>query len=99
MADTELWKLKFGVEVSTRYHEWRRAAMETLVRIDRVATLTGAVVTLLTALAASKVEQVAWVIATIAVIIAITNLSELVFDIGARARAHTELYRRFAELQ
>ena len=47
--DRELWNLKFGVEVSALYHDWRRGTMEAAQRFSRFATIVGIIVTLATA--------------------------------------------------
>ena len=45
----ELWRVEFGVEASTLYHDWRRRALGTLVNIVRVVALISAVISLGTA--------------------------------------------------
>jgi hypothetical protein len=105
MRDTEmdetLWKFRFGVEVSTLYHDWRRAHLVALVRVARAATFAGAIITLLTALNPLDwaPHSVALVVGVTAVAIACINLWELVFHLNEIALQHTELYRRFMKLQ
>jgi hypothetical protein len=101
MDDETFWNLKISVEVSARYHDWRRSTMETYVRCARGATLLGAIITLATAfnplnLASPSVVNL---VALLAFIIACINLLELVSDLDGRARLHTDLYRRFVALQ
>jgi hypothetical protein len=95
MISTELWQLKFGVEVSGRYHEWRRDTMESNSRNTRAATFAGSIVTLATALSSSNPGA----IASLAIIIAVANLWELIAGWPRAVCVHTEPHRRFAELQ
>jgi hypothetical protein len=98
--DDALWEFRFGLEVSTLYHDWRRAKMEALIRIARSATFIGAVVTLLTVLVIDHAPYVvAVIIVSASVIIAIINLWELVSHLGEKALKHTELYRAFMAVQ
>jgi hypothetical protein len=101
MTDPKLWNFQFGVEVSTRYHDWRRGTLEARVRFARLATLAGAILTLLTAFnpLSWAPHSVEWTVAGLAAVIAGINLWELVSNLGEAARTHTELYRRFMELQ
>lgn len=101
MRDREFWELKFSVEVSTRYHDWRRTTFEGWARIIKVVTLIGAVFTLLTAFNPLQWEttSVQAAIAASAVVIACMNLVDLIWDFNGMALRHTELYRRFKELQ
>lgn len=97
----EFWKLKFGVEVSARYHEWRHGTMVAAQRFARTVTLIGAVATLLTALnpvglASHTVERA---VIVLSVIVACINLWELVSHLDEHALLHKELYRRFMALQ
>lgn len=101
MDERDFWRLKFGIEVSTRYHDWRRATFETSARFVKVVTLVGAIFTLLTAF-----NPLDWASLTVAktigfcsVIIACINLVDLIWDFNGMALRHTELYRRFKELQ
>ena len=40
MDELELWYLKWGVETSARYHDWRRSRLWTIVRFIKMITLT-----------------------------------------------------------
>ena len=95
MVSTDLWELEFGIEVSARYHEWRRDTMESNGRKTRAATFAGAIAILLTALSSSEL----WAIVSLAIIIALVNLWELIAGWPKAACVHADLYRRFAELQ
>lgn len=99
--DEQLWRLKFAVEVSTRYHDWRRGTFEGTVRFVKLVTLVGAVFSLLTAFNPLDFSSptVTKSIAITSIIIACVNLVDLVWDFGGLALKHTELYRRFKELQ
>jgi hypothetical protein len=98
--DLELWNLKFGVEVSALYHDWRRGTMEAAQRFSRFATLVGIILTLMTAfnplsLAPAIFE---WTIAVILFVVACVNIAELTFRYNERAREHLMLYQRFSQL-
>jgi hypothetical protein len=89
------------IEVSARYHEWRRATLETELLFARSATFVGAIFTLITAF-----NPLDWaphsVTAAIALgtsLIGVVNLWELVFKLSERTLAHIELYKRFMGLQ
>jgi uncharacterized protein DUF4231 len=98
--DRDLWNLRFGVEVSALYHDWRRGTMEAAQRFSRFATLVGIVITLATAFNplgwAPHVFE--WTIAGILFFVACVNIAELTFRFNERAREHYGLYRRFSEL-
>jgi hypothetical protein len=98
--DRDLWNLRFGVEVSALYHDWRRGTMEAAQRFSRFATLVGIIFTLATAFNplgwAPHVFE--WVIAAILFGVACVNIAELTFRYNERAGEHLELYWRFSEL-
>jgi hypothetical protein len=94
-ADDELWRVEFGVEVSTLYHDWRRRALGTVVNIVRVVALISAVISLGTAFITVTHSGVA--IAGAAA--TIFTLIDLIFQFDSRARLHDDLYRRFKSLQ
>jgi hypothetical protein len=97
----ELWRLRFSVEVSAAYHDWRRTTYETAARFVKAATLLGAILALLTAFNpfAASTAAVTNTIVGISIAIAIINLVDLAWDFNGLALRHTELYRRFKELQ
>ena len=101
MDDPTLWNFKFGVEVSTLYHDWRRGTLEAAVRFARGATFLGAIFTLLTAINPLNWAPhfVLWCITAGTIAIACINLWELVFHLNENALKHTELYRRFMKLE
>jgi hypothetical protein len=101
MDEIKFWNFKIGLEVSARYHDWRRATFESYLSYARLATFVGALITLLTAL-----NPLSWaptlvvpIIAVTSVIVAVVNLIELSFGLAKSALDHTDLYRRFAALQ
>ena len=97
----KLWDLRFGVEVSALYHDWRRGTMEAAQRFSRFATIVGIIITLATAFNplgwAPHVFE--WAIAVVLFVVACINVAELAFNYNERAREHLELYRRFSGLQ
>jgi hypothetical protein len=97
----EFWDFKFGVEVSTLYHDWRRGTMEAAQRFSRFVTIIGIIVTLATSFnpLGWAPHSLEWMIAGILFAIACVNVAELAFNYNQRAREHWELYRRFSELQ
>jgi hypothetical protein len=101
MIDPELWNFQFEIEVSTRYHEWRRGTLEARLLFARGATFVGAIIALITAFNPLDwaPHWVAGVIASSAIVIACINLWELVFRLSEKTLAHIELYRRFMKLQ
>ncbi len=100
MAD-RFWNLEFGLEVSARYHDWRRASLGRVVTIIRGVTLVGAVLAFLslTDWFSSPGGYGGTVAAGASVLIAIVTLVDLVFNLNGRALSHESLYRRFVNLQ
>lgn len=101
MADAadRLYELEFGVEVSTLYHEWRRAALEFWAGTIRLVTLIGVVLTLITAFASISDETLIWWVIVASLGVAIVTAIDLTFRIDTKARLHTDLYQRFKRLQ
>jgi hypothetical protein len=101
MDDSELWELKFGVEVSTLYHDWRRATLETTIRLVKGITFVGAIFSLVTAFNPFHWDDftATWVIAASSIVIACVNLLDLVANLDGRALLHEDLARRFKEVQ
>jgi uncharacterized membrane protein len=92
--------VKFEIDVSTRYHEYRRAWLESIVTIIRLVSLLGSIVALLAL--SNWVESRDAAITTVVIataFIGIVNLVDLVFHVDASARDHTTLYQRFKALQ
>ena len=92
--------LRFEIEVSTRYHDYRRAALEFRVTVIRLVSLVGSVLALLSV--SNWVESreltiqfVTW----ISIVVGLFNLVDLVFHFDSSARTHTGLYQRFKALQ
>src|ERR1700734_1024787 len=101
MDDVDFWNLKFSVEASTLYHDWRRSALWAAVRWIRIITLAGAVIALVTAFGTpvnlSHVAQI--IIALTSIVIAVVSLLDLVENFSGGAQRHEELYKRFKQLQ
>jgi hypothetical protein len=95
--DDRLYNLEFGVEVSTLYHEWRRATFEGWAVFIRVIALTGSVVALVSFFALD--EKLLYAVAIASAFVAIVTLVDLAFRIDYKARLHTDLYQRFKRLQ
>ena len=92
--------IKFEVDVSARYHEYRRSWLEGVVTIIRAVSLVGSVVALLALSNWVETRDVAVsVVAIITALIGIVNLIDLVFHVDASARDHSALYQRFKSLQ
>lgn len=95
----------FETEVSTRYHEWRRAALERRVAWVRFLSIVGAVLSLITIPSAwtikiNTVEVSSFgIVAIVAAIIGFINLIDLVYRWDSLAIRHAELYRLFKSLQ
>jgi hypothetical protein len=101
MDEREFWELKFGVEVSTIYHDWRRGTMETTIRVVKGITFIGAIFSLVTAFDPFHwgASAAVWLIAGSSIVIGCVNLLDLVADFDGLARRHEALYRRFKEIQ
>jgi hypothetical protein len=101
MDNLELWNLRWSVETSARYHDWRRSRLWFIVRTVRMTTLGGAVVVLVTALnpALLGTGPVSLIVALASILIAVVSLLDLVLNFSGSAQRHEELYRRFKELQ
>jgi hypothetical protein len=94
-ADLRLWNFEFGLEVSTRYHDWRRATLGAYVNIVRLVSLAGAVLALVLLHGGADIAPIAIANASIAMVV----LFDLVFGFDANARKHTDLYQRFKSVQ
>ena len=101
MDNLELWNLRWSVETSARYHDWRRSRLWAIVQVTRMITLGGAVVVLVTALnpALLGTGLVSIIVALASILIAFVSLLDLVLNFSGSAQRHEELYRRFKELQ
>jgi hypothetical protein len=101
MDDLELWNLRWSVETSARYHDWRRTSLSTVVRLVRLVTLTGAIVALVTAFSSYHLDTL-WasiIVGAFSVLIAVVNLLDLVENFTGTAQRHETLYQRFKHLQ
>jgi hypothetical protein len=100
MDERDFWELKFSVEVSTRYHDWRRSTMMTMIRLVKGVTFFSAIFTLVTAFDPFHWGSAAvWVVACFSAVIAGVNLLELVADFDGKALLHETLYKSFKRLQ
>jgi hypothetical protein len=96
-VEDKLWRIEFGVEVSTLYHDWRRSFLGTLVNIVRTIALISAVISLSSAFV--SITHGGAIIAVAGALATIVTLADLVFQFDSRARLHDDLYRRFKALQ
>jgi hypothetical protein len=100
MMNEDYWELKFSVEVSTLYHDWRRSSLWATVRWVRIITLASAVIALVTAFSPPHLDRLASIIvAVVSILIAVVTLLDLVENFSGGAHRHEELYRRFKRLQ
>jgi hypothetical protein len=99
--ESDLWDLKFGIEVSARYHDWRRATIMGQIRFAKGVTFFGAIATLVTAFNPLHfgTGYVQGLLVFLSIGIAVVNLWELTAGWDALALGHHELYRRFAALR
>jgi hypothetical protein len=95
--DHKLWRIEFGVEVSTLYRDWRRSFLGTLVNVVRAVALISAVISLGSGFV--TVTHGTMIVAFAGGLAAVVTLADLVFQFDARARLHDDLYRRFKALQ
>ena len=97
---SKLDTLKFDVEVSTWYHEFRRGLFSTMVSCVRAISLVGSIIALfaISGWVEAGPTRVA-IVAIVAVVIGIVNLFDLVFQFDYLAREHSSLYQRFKMLQ
>jgi hypothetical protein len=95
-----LKNLRFSIEVSARYHDYRRATLGFRVTFVRFVSLLGSVLSLLAVSNWVESQQltVLWV-ALIGIVVGIVNLVDLVFHFDSSAREHTSLFQRFKALQ
>jgi hypothetical protein len=100
MDAREFWELRFSVEVSARYHDWRRATMLTIIRMIRGITFFSAIITLATAFNPVHMSSSAgaYLVAMLATLIACVNLLDLIADFSGAAERHEVLYKRFQSL-
>jgi hypothetical protein len=91
--------LRFNLEVSARYHDYRRATLGTRVTFVRLISLVGSVASLLAVSNwVESVEKMVLWVAWISVGVGVFNLIDLVFHFDADARLHTALFQRFKGL-
>ncbi len=92
--------VKFEIDVSTRYHDYRRAWLGWLVTLVRLVSLAGSIVALLALSNWVESRQAAVaIIAAAAAAIGVVNLLDLVFHFEQALGLHTTLYQRFKALQ
>src|SRR5579862_2188665 len=88
---------QFALEVSTRYHDWRRAKLGVYVNVVRMVALAGAIITLITLV--GDWSQASKILIATNLIVAVVILFDLVFQLDSKARKHDVLYQRFKNLQ
>jgi hypothetical protein len=91
--------LRFNLEVSARYHDYRRATLEARVTLIRLVSLLGSVLSLLAVShwVESK-ETMIQAVAIISAVVGLVNLVDLVFHFDADARVHTSVFQRYKAL-
>lgn len=94
-----LYDLEFSVEVSTLYHDWRRASLEFWAGFIKLVTLAGVIITFTTAFLALSDNKLVWLIILANVCVATVTAVDLTFRIDSKARLHTALFQRFKRLQ
>lgn len=105
MDDRKLYDLNFAVEVSARYHEWRRMFLERWIMSVRIISAAGAVLSLIGLSTNWSLSfhyftfDGSAFIAIGSIAVAVVNIVDFVVGADHMARHHAELYRRFKELQ
>jgi hypothetical protein len=105
MDDKKFHDLKFGLEVSARYHEWRRMFLERWIILVRIVSAVGAALSLIGLSLPAELSipyltiKPPVLIAIASATIGIVNIIDFACGADAMARSHTELFRRFKELQ
>ena len=98
-AESAYKALKFDLEVSARYHDYRRASLGLRVTIVRLVSLLGSVLSLLAVSNwVESAEKTIYVVAGLSAIVGVFNLIDLVFHFDADARSSTSLFQRFKAL-
>jgi hypothetical protein len=97
MNSREFWDLEFSVEVSTLYHDWRRASLWSIVEAIKAITLVGAIIAFVSLNFNSQLATL--IIALASAFIAVVTIVDLVWRFSWRAERHETLYKRFKELQ
>jgi hypothetical protein len=91
--------LKFELEVSARYFDYRRSSLGVRVTIVRLISLLGSILSLLAiSYFIESKEKMATVVLWISVFIGLANLVDLVFQFDADARASTSFFQRYKAL-
>ncbi len=95
------WELKFGVEVSARYHDWRRATLSRYLSVVRLVSICGSIIAVLavTRWFESFGVTVDETTVVFGLLVALVNIVDLTFHFDDRALRHQELYVRFKKLQ
>jgi hypothetical protein len=97
--DDRLYNLEVGVEVSTLYHEWRRATFEFWALLIRACALMGSVVALVSVFAFTGDAVIQLAVALASAFVALVTLADLVLGVDRKSRVHADLYQRFKRLQ
>jgi hypothetical protein len=100
LSENDFQNEKFFIEVSARYHDYRRAALEWCTTLIRLVSLLGSIASLLAVSAwIESSNRMVFAVTIASVVVGIANLFDLVFQIDSTARTHTSLYQRFKALQ
>ena len=100
LDETDFQNEKFYIEVSARYHDYRRSTLGLCVTWIRLLSLTGAIASLFAVSTWVESSGRAVMLVTVAsIVIGIVNLLDLVFQVNSSARIHASLYQRFKALQ
>lgn len=106
MNDEMFQDLKFQIEVSTRYHEWRRATLLKYVTYVKFLSIIGAFLAF-AFIWGAPANFTLWIItintnlavSVLSALIAFVNILDLVFDFNGDATVHADLYKKFKMLQ
>jgi hypothetical protein len=91
--------LKFQLEVSARYFDYRRASLGFRVTVVRLVSLLGSILSLLAvSYFVESAEKMTFAVLWLSVIIGVANLVDLVFHFDADARASTSFFQRYKAL-
>lgn len=101
--EERLWDLEFQIEVSTRYRDWRRAFIGAVNRWVKALSIADALLAFVALIdwGAGAVGAFvhAYGVPIAAAVVAVVNIFGLAFGFDSLEREHTELYRRFREMQ
>lgn len=100
LSETDFQNEKFYIEVSARYHDYRRSALEWCLTLIRLISLLGSIASLLAvSIWVKSSDRMVLSVAIASILVGVANLFDLVFQFDSKARIHTSLYQRFKTLQ